>query len=282
MISASIVLYNTPFEDVIGAIRDFLGAGYSGHLFLIDNSPCESPRILGYSATDERIEYIFLDQNVGYGKAHNVAMKKARSLGYQFHVILNPDIRFDSNIIEGLYRKILLDKSIAHIMPKICYPDGSIQYLCKLLPSPFDLLFRRFVPLACLRERLAYYYELRCYDYEKDLIDVPSLSGCFMFLRLEFVANVGYFDDRIFMYMEDVDLTRRLLRLYSNLYCPQFTVFHKYEKGSYKNKKLLRYHMRSAVYYFSKWGWVFDKYRRKANLDFKRKNKAKSLVSPGH
>lgn len=36
--------------------------------------------------------------------------------------------------------------SVGLVMPRILYPDGELQYLCKLLPSPSDLLFRRFLP----------------------------------------------------------------------------------------------------------------------------------------
>lgn len=37
------------------------------------------------------------------------------------------------------------------------------------------------------------------------------------------------------------------------------SVYHGYEKGSYKSWKLLKYHICSAIQYFNKWGWVFDK-----------------------
>ena len=43
------------------------------------------------------------------------------------------------------------------------------------------------------------------------------------------------------------------------------SVYHEYGKGSYKNKKLLKYHICSVIKYFNKWGWFFDRKRRAAN-----------------
>lgn len=277
IVSASVVLYKTPFDEVFSVIQDFFGEANAGKIFLVDNSPAISDELVSLCSGEPRIEYIFLNENVGYGKAHNIAMRAAVHSGSQFHMILNPDVRFNSMIISGLIQKMEDDSLLAHIMPRICYPDGSAQFLCKLLPSPYDLFMRRFLPFSRLRNKLSFAYELRSYDYQSELKNVPSLSGCFMFLRLDYVRDIGYFDENIFMYMEDVDLTRRLLERYSNLYCPAFVVFHGYQKGSYKNFNLLKYHVQSAIYYFSKWGWVSDPVRRKVNQSFK-KNNIKNLL----
>ncbi|MGK5922051.1 glycosyltransferase family 2 protein, partial [Klebsiella pneumoniae] len=69
------------------------------------------------------------------------------------------------------------------------------------------------------------------------------------------------FDERYFMYLEDVDLCRRALQLTKIYYCPETTIVHVFNKGSYKSKLLLWYHIRSAITYFNKWGWFFDKKR---------------------
>jgi len=98
-------------------------------------------------------------------------------------------------------------------------------------------------------------------------MQVPSLSGCFMLLRTEVLKVVGGFDERFFMYCEDFDLCRRIGQVSKTIYYPDVSVIHNYEKGSYKNSKLLRYHIQSSVKYFNKWGWFFDKERRRINND---------------
>jgi GT2 family glycosyltransferase len=101
-------------------------------------------------------------------------------------------------------------------------------------------------------------------DYNTEM-EVPYLSGCFMFIRTSVFNEVGMFDDNIFMYLEDTDLSRRINEKYKTIYYPKVTVYHKFEKGSFKNKKLLKYHIKSAIYYFNKWGWIFDRDRKTIN-----------------
>jgi GT2 family glycosyltransferase len=74
-----------------------------------------------------------------------------------------------------------------------------------------------------------------------------------------YYKNLNGFDERYFMYLEDVDLCRRALQLTKIYYCPETTIVHVFNKGSYKSKLLLWYHIRSAITYFNKWGWFFDK-----------------------
>ena len=67
--------------------------------------------------------------------------------------------------------------------------------------------------------------------------------------------------------MEDIDLVRRAGKTLKTIYYPNVTVIHKYKKGSYKNKKLLFLHIKSAIAYFNKYGWIFDSYRTIKNKE---------------
>ena len=96
-------------------------------------------------------------------------------------------------------------------------------------------------------------------------MNIPILSGCFMFLRTEALEKVGLFDEQFFMYMEDFDLNRRIHRAYKTVFFPEAVVVHEYQKASYKNIKLLKAHIKSAIYYFNKYGWFFDKERKIIN-----------------
>ena len=100
-------------------------------------------------------------------------------------------------------------------------------------------------------------------------MNVPVLSGCFMFLRTSALKDVGLFDENIFMYLEDTDLSRRIHTKYKTIFYPKVQITHEYAKESNKSKKLLKYHIQSAIYYFNKWGWVFDKQRDEINQNSK-------------
>ena len=86
-----------------------------------------------------------------------------------------------------------------------------------------------------------------------------------MFLRTEVLKQVGLFDENIFMYLEDIDLNRRIHSKYKTIYYPDAIVIHEHQKESYKNRKLLKAHIKSAIYYFNKYGWFFDKERTSIN-----------------
>jgi len=96
-------------------------------------------------------------------------------------------------------------------------------------------------------------------------MEVPYLSGCFMFMRVEVLKKIGLFDERFFMYLEDTDLSRRIHRVSKTIYYPEVSIYHEYGKGSYKNPRLSLYHIKSAFKYFNKYGWFFDKERVRVN-----------------
>jgi GT2 family glycosyltransferase len=150
-------------------------------------------------------------------------------------------------------------------MPKVLYPDGRLQHLCKLLPTPLTLFTRRFLQFnPYYINRLNHLYEMHFSGYNK-VMDVPFLSGCFMFLRMDALREVGLFDERIFLYTEDTDLTRRIHQRYRTIFFPDVTIYHHNQRGSYKNFVILLYHVFSAIKYFNKWGWFNDNEREYIN-----------------
>jgi len=264
-LSASIVLFNNEKEQLTKTINSFLNANLNVKLYLIDNSTFDDLKI--FSNIDNRIIYIFNNANLGYGKAHNIALRKSIEENIPYHLVLNPDVYFEKGVLEELYNFMESNKDVGLVMPKVLYPNANIQYLCKLLPSPLDLFERRFLnfgPLKNFLEKRNKIYELEFSNYDK-IMEVPYLSGCFMFIRTEVLKEVGLFDERFFMYLEDTDLSRRIHMVAKTIYYPYVHIYHEYEKGSYKNLKLLSYHISSTIKYFNKYGWIFDKERQAIN-----------------
>lgn len=264
-LTASVVLYNTPKNQISSLFNSVINSKCVEIFYIIDNSPNDKWRILEeeYADCGTKIRYIH-NANLGYGASHNLAMHEAIDIGSNYHVVLNPDIYFDQNVLPELI--LFMDKNTdaGYVLPKVIYPDGELQYLCKLLPTPFDLIFRRFLPKSWGVKRNDRYC-LKSSGYDK-VINPPCLSGCFMFMRLSTLNdNDIFFDDRYFMYCEDFDLIRRLHRVAKTLYYPDVTIVHNHARESYKSKKMLVAHIRSAIRYFNKFGWVFDKERGEKN-----------------
>jgi GT2 family glycosyltransferase len=91
------------------------------------------------------------------------------------------------------------------------------------------------------------------------------LSGCFMLFRQRALLDVGVFDERFFMYPEDIDLTRRMAVKYDTLFFPDSRVYHEHGAASYKSFRMLLIHSFNIIKYFNKWGWVYDPIRSKLN-----------------
>ena len=261
-ITASIVLYNTPEAQLSRLLSCIEHAKIIQHVYLIDNSPV--PADYGHYKLPW-VSYIRSESNVGYGAGHNIALRTAIPSA-DFHFVLNPDIYFEPEELQKMIDRMKEDDSIGQLIPKVTYPDGSLQYLCKLVPTPVDLFFRRFLrgPLKALAKKKAEQFELRFTGYNREM-DVPYLSGCFMLFRTSALRKIGLFDERFFMYPEDIDITRRMHAEYRTIFFPGATIVHDHAKESYKSKKMLWIHLTNLIKYFNKWGWFFDAERKKIN-----------------
>lgn len=262
-ISGSIVLFNNPQEQLQKAINSFLNTELNVKLYLIDNSPTDELKYL--SEKDVRIEYIFNNHNAGFGTAHNIGIKKSYEAGFQYHLILNPDIYHDRGVLENIISFMESKSDVGLVMPQVLYPNGDIQYLAKLLPTPLDFFVRRLMPFKKMKKALNDKFELRFSGYDS-IMDIPYLSGCYMVFKTELLKKINGFDENIFLHMEDIDITRRSIQAgYRTVFYPSVFVYHDHEFKSFKNLRTLKIYLRSAVYYFNKWGWFFDKDRKLIN-----------------
>ena len=259
MLTASLVLYHNSMSDVDTIINCVLKSPID-KLYIIDNSRNDSFRIL--EKRSDKIRYIH-NENIGYGGAHNIAIREVMSLGAKYHIVVNPDIYFENGTIESLANYMDNNLDVGQVMPKVYFPNGELQYLCKMVPTPMDLIFKRFMP-SRLTEKSLSQFQLRFTGYDT-IMNVPYLSGCFMFFRVSALREVGLFDERFFMYPEDIDITRRMHEKYKTIFYPKVSIIHAHAAASKTNFKMLKVHILNMIKYFNKWGWVFDKKRKRIN-----------------
>jgi len=255
---ASLVLYKHDYDDVKLTIDCILNETSITKFIIVDNgSHCNWLSDLN----SKKLEVIQTPDNNGFGSGHNIIINKYKEQA-DFILICNPDIYFEKcqvDIFIDFSASVNADLST----PKILYPDGTLQRSCKLLPSPYQLFMRRF--LSGISASLNNVYELTNADYTRPFF-APSVSGCFMLLSRDALNIAGCFDTRYFMYLEDVDISRRICSAgLKVIYCPTACVVHESQRRSYKSVKFLFYHIKSAISYFNKWGWLFDKERKRLN-----------------
>lgn len=243
MLNISIVTYYPDRQQLETLCAELRKAKCLNRLYIVDNTPP--------------------NENLGYGRAHNTAIRQTIEDSIDYHLVINADIEIKAADIDYLHTYMDAHPQVGLVMPKVIYPNGETQYLCKRLPTPLDVFGRRFLPAVLMRRRNER-YELHHTGYDKPM-NVPYLSGCFMFLRTEALQQAGLFDERFFMYPEDIDLTRRIHRQWQTLFLPDVTVVHHHAKGSYHNLRLLWIHVVNMCRYFNKWGWFIDHERKQMN-----------------
>ena len=265
-ITLSLVVYNSPYNEVERVVKSLLLYTAEKIIFVVDNSPTNA--LSKISQLDTCICYKHLSTNVGFGAAHNWAIEQAKKQGSVYHFIVNPDIYYDKDVIAPMLSYLEEHPRVGEMMPRILSPDGSVQYLPKLMPTP----------LMLLRRKLSKYFKrsgawwLRNFEMRSmrndSVYEVGHVSGCFAAIRMEAIAKCGAFDDRFFLYFEDTDLSRRIHQHYITAYFPKVAVYHEYGNAASKNIKCFFLFIKSMCKYFNKWGWFFDKERKQSNRFF--------------
>ena len=257
---ASIVTYKTNHSELQNCLESLINSPIN-NIIISDNSPTND--LKSFCSNFNKVIYIFNGANLGYGSAHNVSIRKAKSLGADYFLAINSDVYFNEGVIEKLTEYMDENKDVAQVIPNTIYPDGRLQYVCRILPTPANLIFRRFLPKNII-ESMNYRYLLVFNDHKKEM-NIPYHMGCFMFFRMECFNKVGLFDERFFMYPEDIDITRRMHKYFRTMFYPYVTIVHAHKDESYKSKKMLVIHMKNMIKYFNRWGWIVDKERKTWN-----------------
>lgn len=272
MLTASIVVYHTAEEELHRCLQSLLACEALRHVYVVDNGSEE--RLRQFCARQgERVSYRALP-NVGYGAGHNSALREVveeKIDAPRYHLVINSDVYFAPGTLERIVEHMEGHPEVGQLIPKVYYPDGRLQHVCRMLPTPADLWLRRFMPRWMSRRRMER-YTLAFTGYDHPM-NVPYHMGCFMFLRVEALREVGLFDERFFMYPEDIDLTRRMHRCRETLYFPEVSIIHAHRAESYKSRRMLRIHVVNMCRYFNKWGWLFDAERDRMNAQLMAREK---------
>lgn len=259
-LTASIVTYHTPLSDLDAAVASLAGAE---RVWIVDNAsdPATAERCHSYGS---HIIYIS-SRNVGYGAGHNIAIREALEMGADYHLVVNADVSFDPELTARAAEFMDHRPEIGLLHPRLRYPSGADQYTVRLLPSPVDLIARRFLPRSLFSRRLLR-YELKNLSRDRE-IEAAYVQGSFMLIRAATLRDCGMFDERFFMYPEDIDLSRRIAASgkWKVVYSPRFEAVHTHAAASYRSLRMLGIHIVNMIRYFNKWGWMADAFRRCSN-----------------
>ena len=246
-VSIVIVTYNSmpPLEECLRSVK----AGTNGtrlEIVNVDNSSTDdSAEVVQRYFPDAKI--IRNDQNVGFGRACNLAAENATG---DYLLFLNPDVRIDKDSIEGLLNVYRQQDRVGTVVGRMRFPDGSFQATCRKYPEFNNMVFSRGSIFSRIMNTNGH-YTLPDYD---TVTPVPAAAGTMMMIRRKLFEEIGGFDSRFFMFMEDVDLCLRIGLLgYRNYFVPEAGAVHLWGRGSRVGKfKRNLYHHVNAWRYFMK------------------------------
>lgn len=245
-ITASIVTHNNS-DTILDAVSSILKHTKNLYftLYISDNHSTDETIDILKDINSDRLVIIENKSNNGFSYGHNVILDIIDS---DYHIIINPDIVVDSDVVLDMAKYFDKDNSVVMSMPKILNIDGTIQYLPKKSPKFIYLLSGRLPFLGKFRDE----YTMKNTDF-KEPTSIDFCTGCFMFTRTETFKAVKGFDTRYFMYFEDADLTKKM-KMYGEVTInPNFCVYHKWERSGAKKIKFLLIQISSMFKFFKKW-----------------------------
>jgi GT2 family glycosyltransferase len=179
------------------------------------------------------------ERNVGFAAACNWGAARADG---GLLLFLNPDTALDSNSVAELRDVVIADPKIGLATGRVRHPDGVFQSTSRHFPTLGNLIFSRGSALRPLfgRDDSADRYTLSDAD---DVQPVPAVAATFMMTRRDLFIQLGGFDERYFLFMEDTDLSRRAVdRGYTNVFVPTAGAIHAWGKGSTIGRLRRRWH----------------------------------------
>jgi N-acetylglucosaminyl-diphospho-decaprenol L-rhamnosyltransferase len=202
-------------------------------VIVTENVPDTEP--LRLSQVSHEFEIIRNTGAKGFGANHNAAFARCRT---ELFCVANPDIRLPADPF-GPLSATLSARRAGAVAPLVLSEQGSVEDSARRYPTLASLVRKAFTKGA-----------KPDYAIDQGPIEVDWVAGMFMLFATEAYRAVGGFDERYFLYYEDVDICRRLRsRGYKVVYDPAVSVIHEARRASRRNPRLMRIHAASALRY---------------------------------
>lgn len=183
-----------------------------------------------------KVQIIKNSYPLGFGANHNQAFKKASG---SYFCVMNPDIRLKENPFNSLI--LCLDNpKMGVVAPKVLNNLGQSEDNGRSFPSPFKIICK--VIRGCKFSK---------YKQVGNFIYPDWIGGMFMLFPTKVFNLLNGFDERYFLYYEDVDICARLqLKGYIPAISTKLSVIHNARRESHRNFKYLRWHIASMLRFF--------------------------------
>jgi N-acetylglucosaminyl-diphospho-decaprenol L-rhamnosyltransferase len=239
-----VVSHDTRYEAL--ACLATLGQAGASRVVLVDSGSTDGTAAAVRAAHPD-VDVVELD-NVGYGRAANAGVDRCDA---PVVVLCNADTRFAPGSVTRLAEALAADPQLAAVGPQVRYPDGRMQASARTVPPVWVAAGHAL--LGLWRPDNPFTRRYRMADADPDVArDADWLSGCALAVRRDAFGEIGGFDSGYFMYVEDVDLGRRLReRGWRLRYEPSARVVHAVGAStSRRPARMVLHHARSLDRYY--------------------------------
>jgi GT2 family glycosyltransferase len=244
-ISVLIVTYNnaSTIDNCLGALYK---QSYASYEFCVwDNASVDNTveKLRQY----RNLKFTSSPKNVGFAASMNHLTAQASG---KYLFILNPDCLCPPETMQSLWE--FAESHAGAISPALIFPNGQIHPSARELPDYSNILFSRRSPLSLFGAIGA---EKAGFVVPDRAAKVPAVSATALFIPKSVYESVGGFDERFFLYCEDLDLCRKLNDRKTDIwYLPELRIVHLLRVSSRKNPlRPLYHHHRGILKYFTKY-----------------------------
>ncbi len=199
------------------------------------------------------VEVIANTENAGFARANNQALAKATG---EYILLLNPDTEISNDTIEKCVQFMQTHPDAGAVGCKLLNADGSHQPSVRRFPTVLAMLFVLFkINKLWPNNPVVQSYLARDFDYSRTQ-SVDQIMGAFMFLPKSLIDRIGLFDERFFIWFEEVDLCRRIRQARSKVYyTPETSIIHHGGESFGQQQTLIKQwrFFKSATQYYLKW-----------------------------
>ncbi len=234
--------------------------GIASEIWIIDNASKDKTAI--ELKKHPFLKTILSAQNLGFGKANNLVLRKTKS---DYFLLLNPDTVTPKNTIKKMISYLETNTDVGLVTCRVEKADGTLDLACRRgFPTPWRSITRMlYLDRVLPSTKLFGSYNLT-YLPEEKINDIDSAVGAFMMIRGQALKEAGLFDEKFFMYGEDIDLCYRIKKKgWRIVYNPTAKILHlkgvstgikdhsaKISKASKEHRAKMIYHFHEAMHIF--------------------------------
>ncbi|HYM65392.1 MAG TPA: glycosyltransferase [Candidatus Sulfotelmatobacter sp.] len=252
MVSIIIVNYNLN-DDILECLRSIFKSSQKTkfEVIVVDNSEKKILKAI-LKKKYPKVKYIKSDKNLGYGSGNNMGAEIARG---EYLFILNPDTKIFDNTLDFLQSFIKKNKKTGIVSPAILDEDNNflnVQGTEELTPSNIILsqsFLRKIFPKRNILNELKYH------NWNKRLPrEVKAVPGAALMISKKNFEKIGGFDENLFLYFEENDLSNKIRKLgYKLFIIPSAKILHKVARSTKKVKNIENIYKKSRFFYVKKY-----------------------------